>query len=654
MRSLYIIIFLFLCGGLFSQEVITGLQFNPVVNAQFLKDKMLKSGNGEDTIPITLPFFDDFSSNSVFPSSLRWIDRYGFVNNDYAKFYPIDRGVVTLDAINDTGSMYPNAVGGPDAFIADHLTSRYLRLDSAFSPVPRSLSPSDSVYLSFYYQPQGWGLPPHASDSLVLQFLLEPKHDSFSPVDTTHIADRWRHIWSSRGMAWDSIPTPNDHYFIRVMIPITDPVFFKNKFRLQFYNYVSLASSGQPSWQSNCSQWNIDQIYLNYGRNLHDTIHREIRFVERPPSLLKYYQSMPYTQFSNNPSNEMIDSLSMILTNRDLIAHSVKYSYLVTQPGGNFTKSYETPSINLLPYNQYASGYVTHPPVAFTFPISSADSGLFEVKYVVRDLVPGSTLADTIIGYQKFYNYYAYDDGTPEAGYGLKGTGAQMAYRFKLNKSPDTLRAIRIYFNHVLDKSNIQFFYLTVWNDNSGFPGDTIYSRLVLPQYSDTLNKFTQYLLEKPVRISSTFYIGTVQTTDDNLNIGFDTNDNSTANLFYNVTGLWIASSTPITGAPMVRPVIGKPLPLGIANVTSGKGSMKVYPNPCSTGQVNITIDESETLKNKENWSISISGLTGQWLYHSQESDVVDVSGLPSGIYIIEARNTKTLQHLVSKLVIMK
>ena len=49
-----------------------------------------------------------------------------------------------------------------------------------------------------------------------------------------------------------------------------------------------------------------------------------------------------------------------------------------------------------------------------------------------------------------------------------------------------------------LIKSIDQFFYLTVWNDNSGFPGDTIYSRLVLTQYSDTLNKFTQYLLEKP------------------------------------------------------------------------------------------------------------------------------------------------------------
>ena len=653
MRTLYVLIFIFLSGGLFSQEIVTGLQFNPVVKAQFLKYTMQKSGNGEDTIPVTMPFFDDFSSNGVFPSSLRWIDRFGFENTDYP-VYPVDRGVVTLDAINDTGSMYPDAVGGPQTFIADHLTSRYIRLDSLFSPVPRALNPSDSVYLSFYYQPQGRGLAPHTSDSLALRFLLEPQHDSTAPGDTNIyiIPDRWRHIWSAKGMALDSFYLENNLFFKRVMIPITDTAFFKKKFRMQFYNYVSLSGSGQPSWQSNCSQWNVDQVDLNYGRNLHDTIHREIRFVERPPSLLKYYQSMPYTQFCNNPSNEMIDSLSMILTNRDLIPYPVKYSYHVTQPGGIFSKSYESPSINLLPYNQYAFGYVTHPPVSFTFPISIADSNLFKVEHVVRDLTPGSTLADTITGSQQFFNYYAYDDGTPEAGYGLKGIGGQMAYKFRLNKSPDTLRAVRVYFNHTLDKTNIQFFYLTVWNDNSGFPGDTIYSLLVLPQYSDSLNKFTSYLIDRPVRISGTFYVGTVQTTDDNLNIGLDTYDNSAANLFYNVTGSWTASS--ISGAPMLRPVIGKPLPLGIANATSGKERMKVYPNPCSTGQVHISIDESGTRKNKEDWTISISGLTGQLLYHSQGSELLDVSVLPSGIYIIEAQNKKMSEHLVTKLVIMK
>jgi hypothetical protein len=653
MRYIYIVLFLFLVVGLSAQEVVTGLQFNPVVKMQYLKNKMLKSENVKDTIPIPLPFYDDFSSGGVFPSSLRWIDRDAFVNTDYP-VYPIDLGVVTLDAINDSGSMYAGAVGGPDEFIADHLTSRYIRTDSIFSPVPRSLSPSDSIYLSFYYQPQGRGLAPYNSDSLVLQFLLEPQHDSTAAGDTNIyiIPDRWRRVWSVPGMALDSFYMFNNHYFLRVMIPITDPVFFKNKFRMQFYNYVSLATDEQPSWQSNCCQWNIDQVYLNYGRNLHDTIHKEIRFVERAPSLLKNYQSMPYTQFCNNPSNEMIDSLSILITNRDTVSHGVKYSYNVTQPGGSFTDNYQSPDINILPYNQYAFGYFAYPPVPFTFPISSADSNSFMVQHVVHDLAPGSTYADTLIGYQSFYNYYAYDDGTPEAGYGLKGTGGEMAYRFKLNKSPDTLRAVSFYFNHTRDTANLQLFYLTVWNDNHNSPGDTIYSRAVMTLYSDSLNKFTTYRLEKPVRVSNAFYVGTIQTTDDNLNIGLDTYNNAASNLFYNVTGTWNASA--IAGAPLIRPVIGKPLPLGIANLTSDKGRMKVYPNPCSTGWVHISLDESGTFQDQGNWIISISNVTGQQVYYAQGNDVADVSTLPSGIYFMNVKNRVTLQNFISRLVIMK
>jgi hypothetical protein len=652
MQSIYISLLLFFSVALSAQEVVTGLQFNPVVKAQFLKNKMLKLETGEDTIPITLPFYDDFSGNEVFPSPLRWIDQYGFVNTDYP-VYPIDRGVVTLDAINDSGSIYKTGSGGPDSFIADHLTSRYIRLDSVFSPTPKPLSPSDSVYLSFYYQPQGRGLAPHNSDSLVLQYLLTPQHDSTAPGDTNiyTIPDRWRHIWAVPGMALDSFYMMNNHYFLRVMIPITDPIFFKKEFRLQFYNYVSLATNELPSWQSNCCQWNIDQIKLNYGRTLNDTIQKEIRFVARPPSFLKNYQSMPYTQFSNNPSNEMIDSLSMLLTNRDSVAHNIKYAYHVTQPGGSFTKDYLSSSINLLPYTQYAFGYTTHPPVPFTFPISSADSNLFVVQHVVRDQSPGSPLADTITGYQPFFNYYAYDDGTPESGYGLKGIGGEMAYKFKLNKSPDTLRAIRFYFNHTLDTANIQLFYLTVWSDNSGFPGDTLYSRSVLTKYSDSLNKFTTYLLENPVKISGSFYVGTIQTTDDNLNIGLDTYNNAASNLFFNVTGPWVPSA--ITGAPMIRPVIGKPLPLGIANRVS-VNRLKVYPNPCTAGLVYISTDESGTLRNKQDWRITISSLTGQEVFHSQGSNVLDVSGLYAGIYIIDALNNRTSMHYVSKLVIMK
>jgi len=651
MRTIYILLLLFLCAGVSAQEVVTGLQFNPVIKEQYQKEKMLKAFLSEDTTPVSMPFYDDFSSNLIFPSPLRWIDRFALENTDYP-VYPIDRGVVTLDAINDSGSMYPIAVGGPDSFIADHLTSRFIRLDSIFSPSVRSLKPSDSVYLSFYYQPQGKGLAPHNSDSLVLRFLLLPKHDSIAPDSTYPIEDRWRRIWSDKGTTIDSFYYFNGVYFKRVMIPITDTAFFKKTFRFQFYNYVSLATNQQPSWQSNCCEWNIDQVYLNYGRVLNDTLHPEIRFIDRAPSLLKYYQAMPYTQFSNNPSNEMIDSLSILLTNRDAISHDVKYSYAVTQPGGSFTKNYQSQTINLLPYTQYAFDYITYPPVNFIFPISSADSNLFEVTHVVRDLTSGSTLSDTIIGYQPFYNYFAYDDGTPEAGYGLKGAGASMAYRFKLNKSPDTLRAIRMYFNHTLDTANIQLFYLTVWNDNGGRPGDTIYSRAVTTKYSDNLNNFTTYMLEKPVSISGTFYIGTIQTTDDNLNIGLDTYTNSASNLFYNATGTWVGSS--ISGSLMFRPVIGKPLPLGIHSMIADKGKLNIYPNPCTAGQVTVSLNTAGSFENLQDWIFTISGLTGQVVYQSQGNNILNVSGLPSGIYFVQAKNTRTLQPLVSKLVIMK
>ncbi|MCX6243581.1 MAG: T9SS type A sorting domain-containing protein [Bacteroidetes bacterium] len=651
MRILSIILSFLFCGSVFSQEVVTGLQFNKAVQKKFLEEKMLKAGAGDDTIPVTLPFYDDFSANGVFPSSLRWIDRYAFENNDYP-VYPIDLGVVTMDAINDSGSMYPDAVAGPLPFIADHLTSRYIRLDSVFTPVPRALTPADSVYLSFYYQPQGRGSAPHTSDTLILQFLLEPEHDSISPVDTTLIPDRWSRTWYANGTSLDTFYINNNLFFKRVMIPITDTLFFKKKFRIQFYNYVSLASSTLPSWQSNCCQWNLDQVYLNYGRNMNDTVRAELRFTERPPSMLKNYISMPYLQYSNDPGNEMRDSLSMILTNRDLTAHSVRHSYSVTQVGGSFSKSYESPSFNLLPYNQYAFGYTTHPPVNFTYPISTADSGLFKVQHVIRDLAPGSLMPDTITAYQRFYNFFAYDDGSAEAGYGLKGTGAMMAYRFNLNLSPDTLRAVRIFFNQTLSQTNQQFFYLTVWNDNSGFPGDTIYSRLAYPGYSDSLNDFKTYRLEKPVRISGAFYVGTIQTTDDNLNIGLDTYDNAAANLFYNVTGPWIASS--ISGAPMVRPVIGKPLPLGITSLSVQKRTLTVYPNPCNTGRIRLSMQGMTGNQDNNDVTISITGLTGQEVYHSGWTEIIDVSMLPAGMYFIKAQHRGDLQHSVAKLIIMK
>ncbi len=653
MKFIYITLLFFITLSSFSQEILTGLQENPVVKEKVRELSRLKSAQNTDTIPVLLPFHDDFSQGNVFPSSLRWIDRFAYVNNDFPVF-PINLGVVTLDAINDSGNFYPEAIPGPSTFIADHLTSRFIRLDSVFAPVPRPLTPADSVYLSFYYQPQGRGLALSGGDSLSLKFLIREAFDTIEGPDTIHKEDQWKFIWSSKGMPLDTFYLAQNTWFRRVMIPITDPTFFKKNFRLQFYNHVSLASNGQPSWQSNADPWNLDEIYLNTGRSRGDTIFPEIRFLEKAPSMLRQYTSMPYRQYSDDPGGEMADTLTIVMNNRDIIPHSCIYRFTVTQPGGAFNQSYQAPEFPMPSYTLTSFGYNERAPVKFAFPISSADSTLFVIKHTIHESTPGSTLGDTIIGFQRFYNYYAYDDGTPENGYGLKGADGRLAYQFKLNVSPDTLRAVRIYFNRTLSSSNHQYFDLTVWNDNNGKPGDIIYSQTEMVTYSDSLNDFHTYYLASPVRISGTFYVGTIQTTDDNLNIGFDAANNAQQHMFFDVSGTWQTSV--LGGSLLMHPVIGKPLPVGITEPPAPQeGRISVYPNPCSAGSIRIlTVSLPEFSHNSAGWKIIVSSITGVKLFERPYTEIIDVSGLSSGMYLLTLLKPETSERHSSKLIITR
>ncbi len=629
MRILFTLIALAIFGQALPQEILSGLQVNPVVKSKALEnnaDGYLNAGT--DTIPMELPFFDDFSTSSVFPSSDRWIDREAFVNTDFPVF-PVNIGAATLDAINDTGNMYPNAVPGPETFIADHLTSRYIRLDSVFSPAPKELTPADSVWFSFWYQPQGRGKPPQTADSLMLQFLVDPAHDSISPDDTIHFPDLWRTVWSTRGMTIDTFYLNNNVYFKQVMIPVTDAQrYFKKTFRFRFLNLVSLASAAEPSWQSNCDQWNIDEVYLNLGRNWSDTVRPEITFVDRAPSLLKTYTSMPYPQYCDDPTNATRDTIDVLMANRDLTSHNSEYRYTLSEPGGTFNKTYNGGNHLMIP------GLVTyipfaHPPVAYLLPISSADSASFLMQHIV-DAVDGSGYGDTITGWQRFYNYFAYDDGTPEAGYGLTPAGSMLAYRFTVNK-PDTLRAIQIYFNRTLSGANQQFFYLRVWSENNGKPGDRVADTLVFTRFADSLNKFVTYHLSPPLKVSGTFYVGMEQTTDDNLNIGFDRYNNSQDQILYNSDGQWFSSA--YSGSLMIRPVVGKPIPLGIPGPARQEIRMTVFPNPATGGVIRVSLDGAAPQAGC--WTAVISDLSGRIVLTADPSGPVTVSGLRSGLYIV-------------------
>jgi len=100
------------------------------------------------------------------------------------------------------------------------------------------------------------------------------------------------------------------------------------------------------------------------------------------------------------------------------------------------------------------------------------------------------------------------------------------------------------------------------------------YSQLTLPMFSDELNTYYTYPVPS-LPVNGTIYIGWIQTTSDNLCLGFDTYNDHSDQIFYNTTGKWYPTS--YTGSLMIRPVVGKPLPLGISeprNTDAGVGDI--------------------------------------------------------------------------------
>ena len=69
----------------------------------------------------------------------------------------------------------------------------------------------------------------------------------------------------------------------------------------------------------------------------------------------------------------------------------------------------------------------------YTFNTSNPDSALFRITCSLKTDAFDPKENDTIVYYQIFKNYFSFDDGSSEGGYGINGLGsrnAMVAYRF--------------------------------------------------------------------------------------------------------------------------------------------------------------------------------------------------------------------------------
>ena len=606
------------------KDTLMELKINNTLNAFYNQNinnpnsPYLKKSNNKTLL--TLPFIDDFSQNNIFPDANLWEDMDVYINSNFPD-NPITYGVATFDGLDSTG--YPYDFANPISWgIADYLTSQPIDLSVII----------DSVYLSFYYQPQGNGNKPEAKDSLRLEF--------FRLADSS-----WVRMWGVAG-------APNQP-FKKIMIPV-DTSFQNNAFQFRFVNWATLSG--------NVDHWNVDYVYLNDNRNYADTALNDVSFITNHHNMLKDYTAMPWSHYLTDTIGLMATAMDVTYRNNHSSTYAVFYEYQVIDNNGAGPTVETFPTVpaskNVSAYSNFTEPqavYNVSPSFIndFTFPSDNSQTKVFQIKNYFN-ISPNDvkTDNDTVLSYQVFGSYYAYDDGSAEVGYGVQGVGSKLANQFTIKKS-DTLTAFQIYFNPITNNLSAQTFRLKVWSSLS--PEVVVYSQAASlytsPIYSNT-NEFLNYTLDIPQYLTAgTYYFGWEKISSEFLNVGWDVNTNTKTKVFFNAVGVWQNAS--FNGSLMLRPVFGSfPDPVvSIAKYTETEDDFTIFPNPTSQ-----FINFNTTKNNENSYHIQLVDIYGKLILETEYplADKLEIKDIANGIYIIRFVNYKTQQSIVKKVIIAK
>lgn len=596
LKATYLLLAVLMTLDTSAQEVVTGLLSNRQLGGSALPRSLLKAGTAEE--PVAIPFSDDFSDAAIYPSSARWSDVQVFINNTFSVRQP-SAGIATFDCLDQNGHLYDDA--SQAVFAADHLTSR--AIDLAFQP-------SDSIFLSFLYEAGGISDLPEAGDSLTLSF--------WAPVE-----EKWYSIWRVTGGATDG--------FRRVILPITDSRFLMTGFRFMFTGYASLAGVlSEPSQAGNADLWNLDHILLDKGRSVHDTVIHDVAMTLPVRSLVKEYEAMPWRHFRQAYLSAMSPAAAINYRNNDTIVRNVtRHVTIRDMSNGTVVRDFDAGASNASPLADIRY----EAPLLYTYnTASSPDTAQFMVtlSLITDDFDPKKN--DTLRFIQHFSDYFAIDDGTAEAGYGINGQGsrnAMAALRFR-SFIPDSVTGISICFNDAYDNANQRGFEIMVWADDNGRPGVLLGSNDSPVATPGTgINGFVTYIFDKPVRVTDAFWIGWRQETEAFLNAGLDLNTPNDGRQYFSLSGSWQQSQVP--GTVMMRPVMkGSGTPTSADNGTLFNDLFSLYPNPAD-GYVTIVPSENAP----DDYVIDVISVTGARVMTLDKTENPDLGRLAAGSYIL-------------------
>jgi hypothetical protein len=602
-----------------SGQELKSLGYNPAIVRAVRAGEAKRSKLNSIADTLSLDFFEDFSTYAYtpFPSYLRWSDSYAYVNSTFADSM-ISIGVATLDAYDQNGVRYRAINNAP--IPSDTLTSRGF----IFNVAP---DPADSVFLSFFYQAGGKGEMPDIIDTLLVDFYSFPDN-------------KWVNTWKITGGV-------QQHTFTQVILPV-DTSFLKTGFRFRFRNYTSIKQNIEEM-ESNADQWNLDYIQLKHATNSNEMKNLDDVAIMEPllPSLTEYssvpYRHLPYAQSTCQRQTIPLkfrtyypERAEVIMVSRTYISNDLVTGTRIKKiPLSGGLENEELPSA-IFSYNDFFTADLN-------YRATDTIGKLELVSYIAATNEKNQRREnDTVRRREYYYDYYAYDDGSAEFGFGISGENQdtiQIAYKYRIyrkSSEPDTLRGVYIYFNKTLNFSTSDIkFKVCVWKNNGAEPGQLLYQSYesYTPDTIKGINQFTRYDLDNPVPVSDTIFVGIKQPYAKFINIGYDINYNSLQNIYVktNANG-WYNPYSIEAGSLMIRPSFGNyDVTLGLKKEQISTNLM-IYPNPAK----DVLFFESPDGIEFGISHIKVLNILGMTLIDTYTDDnSIDISSLNKGLFLL-------------------
>ncbi|WP_143436631.1 T9SS type A sorting domain-containing protein [Hymenobacter crusticola] len=543
-----------------------------------------------------LPVFDDFSGREGQPNTQVWLARGGTLVNNRFPVAPPSRGVATFDGLKADGQPYGSAVSDTDT-----LTSQPINLGG--------LAASAQVYLSFFWQAGSVVGAPSLNTS------SRPVYLSLDFLDNTGI---WRQVWIERS-------TRVQTAFQQQLIPVTDSRYLHGAFQFRFHSSGNQANTNDA--------WSIDYVYLNRDRSGTSNSYRDIATSAPLSSLLKRYTAMPVWQYnaSSSPANELNDNTATTINNFDVGPANTPVTWTGTLQVllGGAAATYLNGTSSLQPSQQQfaVAGSVRSIPL----PISDAGKRVrHTITLLTNESNPQTLPNDTISRITELTDYYAYDDGTPEA-MATNSALSYLVYRFDLNKA-DQVKGLRLY---MLPSPTATSRVLTIgiWDEKDGKPSGVAKATQAYTVPASPPANYVDVNFPAPVPVSGSFYIG-YAASGNFLQAGLDYNSTVPANYTLISQGPVTATSnnwsaSTLQGAIMMRPVLTNSIVTGTADPATA-ATFSVYPNP-SAGLVHVqgTYRRATVLD-----AVGRTAWVQPTAQAGQKS--LDLSALPAGVYVIQ------------------